>query len=347
MLHYSNIYVSLLKMPQRLTELTHWLMQHFADMPFTLHSLPGDASFRRYFRLVTTLGSYIAVDAPPKTENSVAFIQIAEAFTKLDLNVPKVLAADLQQGFLLLSDLGDTVYFHHLNNQNADSLYKLALQNLAKIQQCKLELPLFDDICMRSELELFRQWVINTHLGLKLSLSEEELLKETFNYLLISATEQPQCCVHRDYHSRNLMLLSNGDLGILDFQDAVCGPVTYDAVSLLRDCYISWPKDQVAAWASYFYSLIKPLYPLIKETDFIRWFDLMGIQRHLKASFIFARKYHRDGVSSYLKDIPRALTYIVNVCAQYPELTQFRKWLIEKIASPIFGAHSTQTTLIT
>ncbi len=314
--------------------LLHWLKNQLAPTDFTVHPLKGDASFRRYFRVKTshpTLHSYIAVISPPETENNSAFIKISQAYLALGLNVPTVIAHDLQQGFLLLTDLGDNVLFQLLNPENADYYYHAALIELGKIQRCPLELPHFDGRFMGAELENFEHWFLEKHLNLKFSPAIKKTLQKTFDLLLISATEQPQCSIHRDYHSRNLMVLSNqASIGILDFQDAMHGPVTYDLISLIRDCYIDWPAHKVTEWALFFHhEFLKDLLP--SQEQFLKYLDLMGIQRHLKASFIFARKHHRDRVEHYLKDIPRALNYVITVSSHYSELRDFKTFLEDHV----------------
>lgn len=227
--------------------------------------------------------------------------------------------------------MGDAVFSQGVSQNNADDLYKTALLELGKIQKCSLDFAHFDSSWMNNELQLFKEWVVEKHLNQTLSPKTSKMLDHTFEFLLKSATEQPQCFIHRDYHSRNLMLLPNNKIGILDFQDAMIGPITYDLVSLIRDCYIDWPQEQVIAWARFFHdNFLTSQIP--SQEQFLRWFDLMGIQRHLKASFIFARKHHRDNVSSYLKDIPRAMRYILQVAPNYPELRDFGDWISETIA---------------
>lgn len=314
-------------------KLKHWLSQQLSSKDFGLEPLQGDASFRRYYRLKINHQNYIAVDAPPETENSTAFVRLSQAFGELNIHVPKVLAHNLEQGFLLLTDFGDDVLFRVLNqnpNKNLstnkiDKYYQQSLKELAKIQQCQINLPSFDADFMKNELNLFEEWFLKKHLNLKLSRTIQKILNNSFEILLYSAVSQPQCCIHRDYHSRNLMCLSDDQMGILDFQDAMIGPVTYDLVSLVRDCYIDWPVEQVNAWTEDFY--MQYLRNLISsKSEFMRYFDLMGIQRHLKAIFIFARKFHRDKVDSYLKDIPRTLKYIIDVSQDYSELAEFREF---------------------
>lgn len=316
-------------------KLKHWLSQQLSQEDFNLDPLQGDASFRRYYRLKIDHKNYIAVDAPPETENSTAFVRLSETFGEMDICVPKVLAHDLARGFLLLTDLGDDVLFQRLNRNtdknNINKYYQKSLRELAKIQQCQINLPRFDADFMSNELNLFEEWFLKKHLKLKISPPIQKILKNSFEILLHSAVSQPQCCIHRDYHSRNLMCLSDDQIGILDFQDAMIGPVTYDLVSLIRDCYIEWPAEQVIAWAEDFHTQYLRSF-ITSKSEFMHYFDLMGIQRHLKAIFIFARKFERDNVDGYLKDIPRTLRYVIDVSQYYPELSEFRTF-VEDIAN--------------
>lgn len=306
--------------------LLEWLKTQLPHNAFTHHALKGDASFRQYFRLTLPDKTYIAVNSPPATENNDAFIKISQAYLDLGLSVPEVLSHDLEQGFLLLTDLGDNVLFQLLNPENADTYYKKSLIELGKIQSCDLELPSFDAKFMGIELKNFEHWLLDKHLNLKISPISQRVIQKAFDVLLHSATEQPQCSIHRDYHSRNLMVLDNQRIGILDFQDAMRGPITYDLVSLIRDCYIDWPQEKVMTWALFFHeAFLKSTLP--SEEQFLRYLDLMGIQRHLKASFIFARKHHRDNVDHYLKDIPRTLNYVTTVSENYAELKDFKSFI--------------------
>ncbi|MES9944317.1 MAG: phosphotransferase [Candidatus Thiodiazotropha sp.] len=304
-------------MPQRIEQLKTWLtsLPELSDYSFAPAS--NDASFRRYFRISENGKSYIAMDAPPEREDSKPFVQVAEAFESIGLNVPHIYARDLTQGFMLLEDLGTELYLDHLTTETVDRLYGDALGALATLQACgpMQRLPVYDRTLLMQEMALFRDWLLLQELGLSLSDEEHSMLDRVFELLADRALEQPQVCVHRDYHSRNLMVTASHNPGILDFQDAVSGPVTYDLVSLLRDCYISWPEQRVRDWAMGYYELAVQSGILRSEHEagFLTWFDLMGVQRHLKASGIFARLHHRDGKSGYLKDIPRTLDYITRL----------------------------------
>ncbi len=280
------------------------------------------------------------MDAPPEKEPLEPFTTIAEQLFNIGLNVPEILARNVEAGFLLLGDLGSTSYLDRLNNETVDRLYGDALGALAVLQSCGPEaLPPYDKPLLLSEMALFRDWFIGKHLALELGETESQQLSTLFEALADSALEQPQVPVHRDYHSRNLMVDSHNP-GIIDFQDAVVGPVTYDLVSLLRDCYIAWPEVQVAEWVEGYHDIALD-HGILRQPNtrqFKRWFDWMGVQRHLKAIGIFSRLYHRDGKPGYLKDIPRTLNYLIEVSDHYPELAAFHTLLIDKIM-PALDTH--------
>lgn len=297
----------------------------------------GDASFRRYFRWTDPAQSrsWIAVDAPPQHENSRQFYKVARLLE--DVNAPRVLAKDFELGFMLLSDLGDQLYLPLLKQardageqEKVDQLYHRAIDSLVDIQKISAgSLPDYDTALLRTEMELFRDWFLEKHLKLELSPVEHRLLDTTFEHLIESAHEQPQVFVHRDYHSRNIMDCEGSDEpGIIDFQDAVRGPLTYDLLSLLRDCYIQWTPEQVDLWVSYY---LKKSPAVLEKKQFIQWFDWMGLQRHIKVAGIFCRLNYRDGKDGYLKDIPLTLTYILQQAEKYPEMLEFFQWLKDKV----------------
>jgi aminoglycoside/choline kinase family phosphotransferase len=323
-------------MTKRIAQINEWLTDQVGLKPFTLAPASADASFRRYFRVTPESHndrSLIVMDAPPEKEPLEPFSTIARQLLEIGLNVPEIVARNSAEGFLLLGDLGSTAYLDQLNTETVDRLYGDALGALAVLQACgPTNLPPYDKPLLLAEMALFRDWFIAKHLQIELSDTEHELLNATFNQLADSALEQPQVPVHRDYHSRNLMVNAHNP-GIIDFQDAVMGPVTYDLVSLLRDCYIAWPEEQVAAWVDGYHDIALDHGILRQHNNrqFKRWFDWMGAQRHLKAIGIFARLYHRDGKSGYLKDIPRTLNYLVEVSSHYDELQQFHQFLSDKI----------------
>jgi len=311
-------------MTERLAQLNEWLSGEVGLKDFQLVPASEDASFRRYFRVTGNDESWILMDAPPEKENCRPFVDIARQLGSLGLHVPKIGAEDLEKGFLLLEDLGSLHYLDALNDETVDRLYGDALSALAVIQACgpSIGLPPYDSTMLLREMELFREWLLGKHLGLKLSDAENRMLDETFGLLIENALEQPRVCVLRDYHSRNLMVTDSPNPGILDFQDAVIGPVTYDLVSLLKDCYIEWPRSRVEDWVMGYFELAVQSGVLRNEHEsrFLRWFDLMGVQRHLKAAGIFARLNARDGKPGYLGDIPRTLGYLVKLETAYPEL---------------------------
>ncbi len=303
-----------------------------------------DASFRRYFRLRAGPDSYIVMDAPPDKENCLPFIRVAGYLESMRLNAPRVIEANLEAGFLLLSDLGSDVYLDALRQHpdDADRLYTDAIAALLTMQRrgtaFQSSLPPYGDELLRFELSLFHDWLCGTHLGLSFDAQEEAAWRACCDFLTENALQQPQVFVHRDYHSRNLMVRSENNPGILDFQDAVEGPLTYDLVSLLKDCYVSWPPDQVRRWALQFYrGLEHAMQKQVDELTFCRYFELMGVQRHLKAAGIFSRLNHRDGKSTYLLDIPRTLGYVVEVGTHYPELG-FLVQLVERRILPLMAA---------
>lgn len=327
-------------MPQRIKALKNWLQTSVGIPAPQLAPITNDASFRRYFRVMVDGVSHIVMDAPPDKENCKPFIEIAQRLRASGLNAPQIVASHLEQGFLLLTDLGCQLYLpvlnEALNETPAENLYGDALNALIVMQThiSSDGLPLYDHRFLHNEMGLFTEWLLGKHLNILLSSTERTNLERCFQLLSAAALSQPQVFVHRDYHSRNLMVVPEHNPGILDFQDAVKGPVTYDLVSLLRDCYIAWPKDFVNEWLfSHYTTLIEQSEILVgvEKTQFLHWFDWMGIQRHLKASGIFARLYHRDGKAGYLKDIPRTLNYVAEVASDYPELTVLHQLVSERV----------------
>ncbi|MFA7095693.1 MAG: phosphotransferase [Gammaproteobacteria bacterium] len=324
-------------MGERLEQLTCWVGDRLGRRDFEIAPASADASFRRYFRVRHGGDSLIVMDAPPAREDCRPYIAVARALFDLGLNVPEVLEADLEQGFLLLSDLGSRMYLSELNEETAERLYGDALGALLTLQACgpadETALPPYDRALLRREMELFREWYLGKHLGIALDAQANSLLDRAFEVLENSALEQPRVCVHRDYHSRNLMVTTRNNPGILDFQDAVVGPVTYDLVSLLRDCYIAWPRAQVEEWALGYRDLAIQSGVLREEHEapFLRWFDLMGVQRHLKATGIFARLNYRDHKPNYLPDIPRTMGYVLDVSGRYPELQELHGFLMRVV----------------
>lgn len=311
--------------------LLNWLGKQLQINDVHLLPMTGDASFRYYYR-IRDFNGMIAVDSAPDLANdNHGFVTIARLLKDIDLCVPEIFAHDLDRGFLLISDLGNTLYLSVLNNDNADSLYGSALDSLAQMQTITAldAFAAFDEKRMCEELENFRYWFIEQYLNCQLDAVWQKKLTHIFDLLLQSAVKQPQVFIHRDYHSRNL-LVGETQPGILDFQDAMIGPITYDAVSLLRDAYVSWPCEKVSQWADSFYQRINDRHAFSHD-HFIESFDLMGIQRHLKAIFIFARKYLRDGVDTYLADIPRTLNYVRDISAKYPDYKDLHELIKERL----------------
>ena len=326
-------------MPERMEALKRWLEEELSFREYTLNPASSDASFRRYFRITHNGASFIVMDAPPEREDSQPFVRISRLFTDIGLNVPEVMDADIGKGFLLLSDLGSRPYLDELSEDTVERLYGDALGALATLQGCCIPadagLPAYDDALLMREMGLFREWLLGRHLGMDLSNAQQTMLEDVFSTLVNSAQAQPRVCVHRDYHSRNLMVCGANNPGILDFQDAVTGPLTYDLVSLLRDCYIKWPPERVQDWALGYQELALQTGILHEQHDdpelFLRWFDLMGVQRHLKAAGIFARLNHRDGKPGYLGDIPRTLSYVTEVAERYADLRLFGRFLEKEV----------------
>ena len=330
-------------MDNRLRTLTHWVRQFPGFDKAKPQPVSGDASFRRYFRVFgdpEQQGSaqpYIVMDAPPEHEDCRPFVAIARHWQAQGIAVPKVLGEDLKQGLLLLEDFGDTLMVSALTESTANTLYHSALDELVSIQRATAPpdhvLPPYDSALLNREMALFPDWLLTEKLGLTLSNSDWALLETTFAILRESALAQPTVTVHRDYHSRNLLVRPGTNRpGVIDFQDAVRGPVTYDLVSLLKDCYINWPAARVDQWEERFrrQTLDAGLHNADRDT-FHQWFELMGMQRHLKAAGIFARLDIRDGKPGYLNDIPRTVCYLVRASGRQPALRHFHEWLTDRV----------------
>ncbi len=300
------------------------------SQPCDITVLPGDASFRRYFRIVTAEHRYLLMDAPPSLEDCHGFVAVAEQFRAAGVLTPRIYAQDLKLGFLLLEDFGDALLSQSLSIDRVTDLYQACFEPLLKIQQVPVidtwPLTRFDQHLAHVELNNCREWFIEKFLSVPIDAELDQCLTETFALLLTDLQRHPQVCVHRDYHSRNLMLLPKHQIGVLDFQDAVTGSITYDLVSLLRDCYVAWPKEQVHAWVAIFYWQL-PCPVEFSLRQFQQWFDWQGMQRHLKCLFIFARKWLRDGSKNYLADLITTFAYIEDVANDYPEFTAFASYL--------------------
>jgi hypothetical protein len=322
----------------RLSVLTRWVLDDLGFTGSRIAPASSDASFRRYFRVTRGTESYIAMDAPPDKENLRPFIEVAQMLLGLGVNAPVVLARNLEQGLLLLSDLGSRQYLDELTaDRNVDGLYADALGALLKMQTAggamAGELPRYDRSLLMREMELMPEWFLGRHLGARLDGAERGMLERLFESLVEAASAQPVVFVHRDYHSRNLLLTAEDNPGVLDFQDAVAGPVTYDLASLLKDCYIAWPAPRVRAWVLQYRERLRGagLASGKDESEFIRWFDLLGLQRHIKVLGIFSRLYYRDGKPQYLKDLPRVLEYTRAAASSYTETAEFAAFIARRI----------------
>ncbi|GAB1233171.1 aminoglycoside phosphotransferase family protein [Ferrigenium sp. UT4] len=338
---------------QREKQLSEWLSILYPAQTFTLAPASADASFRRYFRATFADGSTrIVMDAPPEHEDCKPFLHVGTLFEQAGVNVPHVYAQNLEHGFLLLSDLGDTTYLQALTADNARQLYGAATDALLKIQLASQpdELPPYDEALLRRELNLFPEWYLAKHLGVTLDQKQQVKLEQVFGRILANNLAQPCVYVHRDYHSRNLMTgedplrnpLTKGEEanagsnfqslpGILDFQDAVYGPITYDLASLFKDAYIKWEEAEIIDWLVRYWEKARQAGLPVRADfgEFYRDYEMMGVQRHLKVLGIFARLYHRDGKDGYLKDMPRVMAYLVKACERYIDLKPLLNLLVE------------------
>ena len=349
----------------RLEKLTQWIHQDYPNA--TIEVASADASFRRYFRVSNFDNSdktIIAMDAPPEQEDCAPFIDVTKRLRDANVHAPEIIKQDLEQGFLLLEDFGNTPYLDRLCPPTADKLYGDAIKALLKIQTADTQgLPEYDEVLLQQEMQLMPEWFLQKHLDITPTTEQQKIIDRTLAVITTSVLQQPQVFVHRDYHSRNLMILdkyhvaspknetasslkvggcASDNVGIIDYQDAVIGPVTYDLVSLLRDCYIRWSHEKVSKWALLDYKKQAEqagLLSNVKDSTFIQWFDYMGLQRHIKVLGIFARLNHRDGKAHYLDDLPLTLEYVMEVGKKYP-LTRplvelFNEWEIpNKIGKP-------------
>lgn len=327
-------------MPQRALNLQAWVWHCLGENTF-ISPLAGDASFRRYFRAKRGEQTWVIMDAPPLQEDIVPFIKVSKVLSQIGINVPKILASDLEKGFLLLSDLGDTVYLDLLNDETAPALYSDAfsvLERFSVITSEHIELVNFENTYMHIELSYFKEWFLGRYLEIELPIGDKVMLERSLETLVLHCESQPKKFVHRDFHSRNLMVQNDraNNPGVIDFQDAVFGPITYDLVSLLKDCYIAWSREKVIEWAKLYWSNNVPKIhntPVSFE-QFLYWFDGMGLQRHLKVLGIFARLYTRDQKDRYLADMPRIVNYITAVSKEYADFTWLGSWM-ETVIQPI------------
>ncbi len=335
-------------MTQRIEQIQQWLQNKYQADINRFEPASSDASFRRYFRATfhnslfgqPELQPFIIMDAPPDKESITPFIDIDRQIERVGVNVPHIYAINRDSGFILMSDLGNTPYLDLLcsdtGEERVDRLYSDAMSALLVMQRgiqrdsfvaMDTQLADYDNTLLRQEMQLLPQWYAKVHCQQTLTQDEQNVLERAMNRLIDSALEQPQVFVHRDYHSRNLMVIKEHNPGVIDFQDAVMGPITYDLVSLLRDSYIAWPEEQVYDWVEQYRQMLlrEKLLPYDDKAQFIRWFDWMGIQRQLKVVGIFSRLNYRDGKDNYLNDIPQTLNYLFNVASRYPEFDDLLK----------------------
>lgn len=320
---------------ERIEQIQGWLAEQFPGQHFGMAPASADASFRRYFRITFDDGkTAIVMDAPPDHEDVRPWLHVQQLFLAAGAHVPEVLAQDLERGFLLLSDLGSTTYLSALNTgADADALYRAAIDTLVDIQRASRPdaLPAYDRVLLKRELDLFPDWYIGKHVTIDFSATERQMLESVFEKILAVNLAEPAVYVHRDYHSRNLMV-DEGKSGVIDFQDAVYGPITYDLVSLFKDAYVDWEEEQTIDWlARYWEKARKVGLPVRSDFgEFFRDYEWMGVQRHVKVLGIFARLYHRDGKDGYLKDMPLVAKYLRAACSRYGELAPLLR-LLDKL----------------
>jgi aminoglycoside/choline kinase family phosphotransferase len=333
---------------ERFNLVTDWVTRELRLTPRLIEPASSDASFRRYFRVFHEGGTHIVMDAPPGREDVRPYLNITVMLETAGVHVPRVYEWDAERGLLLLEDLGTHPYLPALEAGNdVDKLYGDALQALADIQvrgrESAFQLPVYDRAALVREMALMPEWFCTRHLQLDLTRGQGAMLTAAFEFLVAEALAQPQVFVHRDYHSRNLMITRERNPGIIDFQDAVRGPVGYDLVSLLKDCYISWPRPRVEGWVREYRLMMHKQASHsagINDAQMLRWFDVIGVQRHLKVLGIFARLWYRDGKSGYLKDLQLTLRYVVDACASFPQLQPLREFLQHSVvpALPLANA---------
>lgn len=318
------------------SELKQWVGLQLGTEKFCIQPLTGDASFRSYYRVTHEDRTYIVMWAPPDRETTESFVRIAREWKQAGLLVPNLWGWEAKQGFILLSDFGDTLLFDKLTSQTVELYYDQAMQIIPQLQVAHLStgLPPFNEAHVRLELSYFQDWFVEKLLNIEITKPILGMLEKVFTHLVQGSHAQPQSVIHRDFHSRNLMVLpENEKLGIIDFQDAMIGPITYDLVSLLKDCYIDWPPEQVESWATFFCERLnsEKLFSPIQSSQFLQWFDWMGLQRHLKVLGIFSRLKLRDNKPHYLAFFPRIIDYVRQVTRQYSEFAEFDSWLIDEI----------------
>jgi N-acetylmuramate 1-kinase len=324
--------------PDRFPLICSFLSSVWPEQPYEISAISGDASFRCYFRVCSGGKNYVLMDSPPPQEDVQRFVAVQQALLSAGLKVPVILHCDVAAGFLLLEDLGDQLLLDLLTPETATDWYRQALAELVKVRAVRSTiqgaLPPFDRAFLLREMQLFIDWFVKVHLSIELTNEELSTLAQLFEFLADSALEQPQAGMHRDYHARNLMVMTDQQLAVIDFQDIVVGPVSYDAVSLLKDCYKRWPDSLVTQLRDEFFKQLQQDDVFDTQWDSTRFaqsFDLMGLQRHIKVCGIFSRLYHRDHKAGYLADLPRVMNYIADTVAIYPECQAFSEILQQKI----------------
>ena len=330
----------------RLQKLEHWIAGLPGPPVERILPASADASFRRYFRVHRAGATQIAMDAPPEREALDAWLRVARIMAAAGVHVPPVIAVDSEQGFVLIGDLGRQHYLEAIG-EGADPgpLYAAAVDALVRLQAAgtplAAELPAYDRTQLMREMELFNEWFLGPHLGLAPAAGARRTIADAFEWLCDQALAQPVVLVHRDYHSRNLLVRAEGNPGVVDFQDAVRGPVTYDLVSLLKDCYVVWPAQRFNAWLDRYRegAAAAGIDVGADRGQFLQWLDVMGLQRHIKVLGIFARLWHRDGKSGYLADLPRVLDYALAVTGAMPALAALDAYLRAEVV-PAFAAAS-------
>ena len=306
----------------KISDLTKWVKKYYPQ-DFTIEKASEDASFRSYYRVMSQGDTKIIMDAPPQHEPLTSFLDATKRLTLAKINVPIIYEVDESKGYILMSDLGKNNYLDALNKETVYCLYTDAIDVICRIQNdaSSKGLEVFDMNAQIKEMDLFKDWFLEKHLEMKLSQDQSIYLKDFNEILARRISKIPTTFIHRDFHSRNLMVTDKNNPGVLDYQDAMIGPMTYDLVSLLKDCYIKWDDELI-------YKMVKTYFQRLEQSitydEFEYWFDMTGLQRHLKAIGIFSRLYYRDQKSSYLKDIPKTLNYIVELCTKYPELHEFQ-----------------------
>jgi N-acetylmuramate 1-kinase len=335
----------------RLNLLLEWLSSAQGIQPLRIAPASADASFRRYFRVwLDENHTWVVMDAPPDKEDLAAYLRVSSLLVQCGAHVPHVEAFDRQRGFALLEDLGSTHLLARLGQGgDPDLLYGDALRALADLQlhgmQSALSLAPYDGAVLQREMDLMPEWFCRHHLGIDIAAVEQRAIRSAFGFLIDDALSQPQVFVHRDYHSRNLMIVDARSPGIIDFQDALRGPVGYDLVSLLKDCYVSWPRAQVEVWANAYRNRLLANHVGValageSPAQLLRWMDLIGLQRHIKVLGIFARLNWRDGKSAYLADLPRTLEYVRETAVRFPPLRAFSRFVDQRLVPALAGANA-------